>query len=153
MTSYRYKAIDETGNNLTGLLEADSVQSANNILVSRGLIPQRVTEEAAADRDSLWAKISALGGGIKTRDLVLFTKQFRSMLNAGVPIIRIMQVLEVQTESRVLRQAVTAIVADIRQGSTISDAFAKHPRIFSHLYCSMLRAGELSGSVTGVLDR
>ena len=75
------------------------------------------------------------------------------MLNAGVPIIRIMQVLEAQTESKVLRQAVAAIVADIRQGSTISDAFEKYPKIFSHLYCSMLRAGEISGNVPSVLDR
>ncbi|PKN65411.1 MAG: type II secretion system F family protein, partial [Deltaproteobacteria bacterium HGW-Deltaproteobacteria-12] len=87
------------------------------------------------------------------RDLILFTKQFRSMLNAGVPIIRVLQVLEAQTESDVLRRAVTDILAEVRQGSTLSDAFAKHPRIFSNLYCSMVRAGEMSGSVPAVLDR
>jgi len=64
-----------------------------------------------------------------------------------------MQVLEAQTESKGIKQAVTAIIADVRQGSTLSDSFEKHPKIFSHLYCSMLRAGEISGNVPGVLER
>lgn len=153
MANYRYTAINENGNTLAGTLEAESIQNANSILVSRGLIPSQVTEETSNDRNTLWARISAMTGGLPARDLILFTKQFRSMLNAGVPIIRIMQVLEAQTENKVLRQAVTAIIADIRQGSTISDAFEKHPKIFSHLYCSMLRAGEISGNVTSVLER
>ena len=153
MATYGYKAIDETGNKLTGTLDAESIQNANTILMSRGLIPTRVTEETSNERDTLWTQIQAFTGTVKTRDLILFTKQFRSMLNAGVPIIRIMQVLEAQTESKVLRQAIAAIVVEIRQGSTIADAFEKHPKIFSPLYCSMLRAGEVSGSVPSVLDR
>lgn len=153
MATYQYKAINESGNTMSGTLEADSVQNANAVLASRGLIPSQVTQSSEAESDNLWNKLSALTGTVKTRDLILFTKQFRSMLNAGVPIIRLMQVLEAQTESKVLRQAVTAIVNDIRQGATIADAFEKHPRIFSHLYCSMLRAGEISGSVPSVLDR
>jgi len=153
MANYRYKAINENGNTLSGTLEAESIQNANTVLASRGLMPTQVTEEGSSARATLWNRISAITGSVKMRDLILFTKQFRSMLNAGVPIIRIMQVLEAQTESKVLREAVTAIIADIRQGSTISDAFQKHPKIFSHLYCSMLRAGELSGNVTSVLER
>lgn len=153
MTIYRYRAINETGETVSGTFEAESDQNANTILISRGLIPSRIVAETSDQRDTLWARITALGGNVKTRDLILFTKQFRSMLNAGVPIIRVMQVLEAQTESKVLRQAITAIVGDIRQGATMSDAFAKHPKIFSHLYCSMMRAGELSGSVPSVLER
>lgn len=153
MTTYRYKAINETGDILSGTIEAESIQNVNTVLISRGLIPSQVTEVTSSQRESLWTRISAVGGSIKTRDLILFTKQFRSMLNAGVPIIRVMQVLEAQTESKVLRQAITAIVGDIRQGATISDAFEKYPKIFSHLYCSMLRAGELSGNVPSVLER
>lgn len=153
MATYQYKAINESGNTLIGTLEADSAQNATAILASRGLIPSQVIQATEGGRDSLWTRLSALAGKVDTKDLILFTKQFRSMLNAGVPIIRLMQVLEAQTESKVLRQAVTAIVNDIRQGATIADAFEKHPRIFSHLYCSMLRAGEISGSVPSVLDR
>lgn len=153
MATYRYNAIDETGNSLSGMLDAESIQNANAILGARGLIPTEIREDTEGGGESLMDKISALTGAVKIRDLILFTKQFRSMLNAGVPIIRVLQVLETQTESDVLRRAVTAILAEVRQGSTLSDAFAKHPKIFSHLYCSMVRAGEMSGSVPSVLDR
>ena len=153
MATYRYNAIDETGNSLAGTLDAESIQNANAILGSRGLIPTEIREDKEGGGESLIDRISALSSGVKIRDLILFTKQFRSMLNAGVPIIRVLQVLETQTESDVLRRAVTDILAEVRQGSTLSDAFAKHPKIFSHLYCSMVRAGEMSGSVPSVLDR
>ncbi len=153
MATYRYNAIDETGSSLSGTLDAESIQNANAILGARGLIPTEIREDKEGSGESLMDKINALTGNVKIRDLILFTKQFRSMLNAGVPIIRVLQVLETQTESDVLRRAVTDILAEVRQGSTLSDAFAKHPKIFSHLYCSMVRAGEMSGSVPSVLDR
>jgi type IV pilus assembly protein PilC len=153
MATYRYNAIDETGNSLSGTLDAESIQNANAILGARGLIPTEIREDKEGSGGSLMDKINELTGSVKIRDLILFTKQFRSMLNAGVPIIRVLQVLETQTESDVLRRAVTDILAEVRQGSTLSDAFAKHPKIFSHLYCSMVRAGEMSGSVPSVLDR
>ena len=153
MDTYRYKAINEVGNTVSGTLDVESGQNASAMLASRGLIPMQVTEDNGGQGDTLWNRIKALTGGGKARDLILFTKQFRTMLNAGVPIIRAMQVLEAQTENGVLKQAVTTVIANIRQGSTLSDAFEKHPKIFSHLYCSMLRAGEISGNVPNVLER
>ncbi len=153
MPTYYYKALNETGNPLSGVLEAESIQNANTILLSRGLTPSEVREAKAGRKDTIWNRIKSLTIGVKTNELILFTKQFRSMLNAGVPILRIMQVLEAQTESKVLREAVSGIIVNIRQGSTISDSFEKYPRIFSPLYCSMIRAGEVSGNVSSVLDR
>ena len=153
MPTYYYKALNETGNPLSGVLEAESIQNANTILLSRGLTPSEVREAKAGRKDTIWNRIKSLTIGVKTNELILFTKQFRSMLNAGVPILRIMQVLEAQTESKLLREAVSGIIVNIRQGSTISDSFEKYPRIFSPLYCSMIRAGEVSGNVSSVLDR
>jgi len=153
MATYRYNAIDETGNSLSGTLDAESIQNANAILGARGLIPTEISDDKAGGGESLMDKINAMTSGVKIRDLILFTKQFRSMLNAGVPIIRVLQVLEAQTENEVLKRAATDILAEVRQGSTLSDALAKHPKVFSHLYCSMVRAGEMSGSVPSVLDR
>ena len=138
MATYRYNAIDETGNSLSGMLDAESIQNANAILGGRGLIPTEIREDKEGSGESLTDRISALTGGVKIRDLILFTKQFRSMLNAGVPIIRVLQVLETQTESDVLRRAVTAILAEVRQGSTLSDAFAKTPQDF---FSSVLQYG------------
>lgn len=153
MATFQYKAISETGTTVSGTLEADSPAGANAILVARGLMPSEVIPTAQLRQDSLLNRLTALTETVKTRDLILFTKQLRSMLNAGVPIIRLMQVLEAQTESTVLRKAIAGIIADIRQGATITDAFEKYPKIFPPLYCSMLRAGEASGSVPAVLER
>ena len=66
---------------------------------------------------------------------------------------RILEVLELQTESRVLKEAILKIIQDIRQGSSLSEAFEKYPKIFSNLYCNMVKAGEISGNLPGVLDR
>ena len=153
MPSYIYQAINESGKNVAGTLEADSVDAANSIILARGLIPSKISQIQGTTGDDWWTKIKSIGGAVKVSDLIIFTKQFRSMLGAGVPILRLLQVLELQTESRVLKEAIGKIVQDIRQGSSISEAFEKYTKIFSPLYCSMIRAGEISGNVPGVLDR
>ncbi len=153
MPNYNYQAINESGKNVTGFLEAESEEAANSIILGRGLIPSKLSQIKVTGGDDWWTKIQSIGGTVKVSDLIIFTKQFRSMLGAGVPILRLLQVLELQTESRILKESITKIVLDIRQGSSISEAFEKYPKIFSPLYCSMVRAGEISGNVPGVLDR
>lgn len=153
MPFFQYEAIDETGKTVKGTHEADSVQVVNNIMASRGLIPVQITEEKEDQAAALFNKISAMFEKVKPRDLILFTKQFRSMLNAGVPIVKAMQILESQSESKTLKHAAETISKDIQHGVSLSDAFGKHPNIFDHLYCSMLQAGEISGSLPSVLER
>ena len=153
MPNYNYQAINENGQNVTGTLEAESVDVANSIIFARGLIPSKLSQANVTFGDDLWTKINSIGGAVKTMDVIIFTKQFSSMLGAGVPLLRLLQVLESQTESRVLKVALPKIVQDIRQGSSISEAFEKYPKIFSHLYCSIVKAGEISGNLPGVLDR
>jgi type II secretory pathway component PulF len=153
MPSYNYQAINESGKNVTGTLEAESVDAATSIILGRGLIPSKLNQTQVTSSENWWTKIKSIGGTVKVSDLIIFTKQFRSMLGAGVPILRLLQVMELQTESPGLKEAIAKIVQDIRQGSSISEAFEKYPKIFSPLYCSMIRAGEISGNVPSVLDR
>jgi type IV pilus assembly protein PilC len=153
MATYRYKAIDANGKSMTGTLDAESIDIANSILLTRDLIPSQVTEGTKEQGESLLTSVNAMFDTVKTKDLILFTKQFRSMMNAGVPIVRLMEVLEKQTENNALKHAIRSVIVSIRQGSSMSDAFEKHPKIFSHLYCSMLRSGEISGNLGSVLDR
>jgi type II secretory pathway component PulF len=153
MPNYNYQAINESGKNVEGTLEAESVDLANSIILARGLIPSKLSQIQVTAGDNLWTKIKSFTGAVKVSDLIIFTKQFRSMLGAGVPILRLLHVLELQTENRVLKEAIGKIVQDITQGSSISEAFEKYPKIFSPLYCSMIKAGEISGNVPGVLDR
>jgi type IV pilus assembly protein PilC len=153
MPNYSYQAINEIGKNVTGTLEAESVDVANSIILARGLIPSKLSPVKITNGDDWWSRIKSLTGTVKVMDLIIFTKQFRSMLGAGVPILRLLQILELQTENQGLKEAIAKIVQDIKQGSSISEAFEKYPKIFSPLYCSMLKAGEISGNVPGVLDR
>jgi len=94
MPIFSYEAINESGNTVKGDLDADSPATAGAILANRGLIPSSIIRKKTDTRDNVLSRIKALTGHVKTADLILFTKQFRSMLAAGVPILRIMQVLE-----------------------------------------------------------
>jgi len=154
MANYSYLAINERGGNVTGTIEADSTEMAENILLSRGLIPSRVTAaRTAGGSGSFFAKFQAGLNKVKIGDLILFTKQFRSMMQAGVPILRLFQVLENQTQNKVLKNAVSVICRDIKSGSTLYEAMKKHPALFSPLYLSMINAGEVSGTVPSILER
>lgn len=90
---------------------------------------------------------------VKTPELILFTKQFRTLLKAGVPMLKLLEVLENQTENIKLKKIAAIMRQDIKQGATLYDSFRKHPGTFSPLYCSMLLAGETSGAVPEVLER
>lgn len=153
MPGFSYKAIDESGARVSGTIEAESVQSASALLAARGLIPSRVTEEKAGARPGTARKIWGLGGSVKPAELILFTKQFRSMFRAGIPLMRLLEVIAAQTQNDTLKSALETMAQDIKQGSTISDAMEKHPAIFSPLYRSMIRAAEASGNISDVLDR
>ena len=150
MPKYTYQAINQIGEEVSGKLEAESAEAANFILISRELIPSKIKEQQGSND---WLDALSVMGKVKTMDLIMFTKQFHSMLVAGIPILRILSILEDQTESKGLKQAITKIIKDINQGSSLSDSMQKYPKIFDRLYCDMIRAGEVSGNVPIVLER
>jgi len=147
---YNYKAINQAGEEVSGKIEAESSDNANLMLISRDLIPTQIKEDNSEDN---FLRVLSGTGKVKTTDLVMFTKQFHSMLIAGIPILRILSILEEQTENKAMQQAISKIIRDINQGASLSDALSKFPRIFDALYCDMIRAGEISGNVPVVLDR
>jgi len=137
---------------VSGKLEAESVEVANFMLIARDLIPSKIKEQSKSI-DNRWVEAILGTGKVKVMDLIMFTKQFHSMLVAGIPLLRILSILEDQTESKSLKKAISKTIQDINQGSSLSDALDKYPKIFSRLYCDMIRAGEISGNVPIVLDR
>jgi len=153
MPGFSYQAIDESGTRVSGTIEADSVQSASALLAGRGLIPSRVTEAKGGLRLGSARGFRGRKGKVKPAELILFTKQFRSMFRAGIPLIRLLEVIAAQTQNITLKSALEAMSQDIKQGSSISDAMEKFPAIFSPLYRSMIRAAEASGNISDVLDR
>jgi type IV pilus assembly protein PilC len=150
MPNYTYQAIDERGAVITGDIEAETAERAANILAERGYIPSRVKEKGGV---AIWSIIRSKINPVKIADLILFTKQFRALFKAGVPIVRALQVLEAQTQERTLKEAIASMLQSIKQGSTLTAAMERHHTIFSPLYCSMMRAGEMSGTVPESLER
>lgn len=153
MPTFAYQAINENGATVSGTIEADTVEMVNNILAARGFIPAKVTSADAGVQKGIMAKLNATFGSVSPPELILFTKQFRTLLLAGVPILRLLQVLEAQTQSAVLKKAIGQMDMDIKGGSTLTDAMEKHPKVFIPLYRSMIHAGEVSGTVPDVLER
>lgn len=153
MPKYIYKAINPSGASVSGAIEADSLEGAEDKLSAQGFIPSKIVEEGGAF-PSVWLKaIEDRVTKVKAEELILFTKQLKTMLVAGIPIIQLLRVLENQTENKKLRNAITAVMLDIREGLPLYDAFGKHQRIFSPLYINMIRAGEQSGTLPEVLER
>lgn len=155
MSTYTYEALTDAGNAVNGTVEADSPDHARRLVADRGFIPTKVRKASGKA-----ARAAVTKGGwqnrfvkIKPEDLILFTKQFRTMLSAGVAVLQIMEVLEAQTDNPKLKAAIISIGQDLRSGKSLHRAFAKHQDIFSRLYCNMIQAGESSGTLIDVLDR
>jgi len=153
MPKFSYQAINQSGNLVSGEIDADSVDIANNMLIARGYVPANVIQKSETLLRINWTKIRIRLSVIKSNELTLFTKQLRTLLTAGVPITKILEVLENQTDNLKLREIITQISQDIHEGSSLYDAFRRHPRAFSPLYCSMVQAGEASGALPEILDR
>ena len=153
MPKFSYQAITETGATASGEIEAESLESANSILASRGYIPTRVKAEQPALSGLQLSNIREHFSPIKAPELILFTKQFKTMFDAGVSMMNMLGILETQTENLKLRRILGTMHQDIKEGASLYEAFSKHKKVFSPLYCSMIRAGEASGALPEVLER
>ena len=150
MPTYVYTALNEHGVNMRGSIDAESPDTARALLLSRGHVPMKVKAQGASfDFGGLGDMLNP----VKPKELILFTKQFRTLFQAGIPITQLLQVLQNQTESKRLKQIAADMTQAIMGGSTLYDAFKAHPRVFSELYCSMMRAGEASGALGDVMER
>ncbi|HEU19555.1 MAG TPA: type II secretion system F family protein [Deltaproteobacteria bacterium] len=153
MPNYNYKAINQSGAMISGTIRAETVEMAETMLSEQGYIPAKISREGTAALSNWLQKIETIFSPLKQEELILFTKQFRTMLIAGIPILQIFKILENQTENKKLKNTVAAVSLDIREGLTLYDAFIKHPRVFSPLYTNMIRAGEQSGTLSEVMER
>ena len=147
MSNFAYKALDARGVQAAGEIEGESKAAVAAALRSRGLTVLDLNEVKQG-----WGQI-ALGGRIKAKDLTVFSRQFATMVNSGLSMLRCLYVLEEQTPNKKLAKVVGEVRGDVEAGISLSDALAKHPKVFSRLYVSMVRAGELGGILDEVLNR
>jgi type IV pilus assembly protein PilC len=153
MSSFQYTARDKQGNSTSGVMEADSKQDLIGKLREKGLMPTTVVENSANRSTAARAAAPGTVKGKRVRpdEMVLFTRSLATMVNSGLPLLQGIDIMIEQTESENFRAVLTQVGQDIEAGLTFSDALRKHPKAFSELYASMVRAGEASGDLDGIL--
>ncbi len=150
--NFSYKAMDKNGKQIAGFVTADSENQANMVIAQRGEILLSIKKSRIKSHKNKSSFLDTFTS-VKTMELILFTKQLKTLLKAGIPMLQVLSTLHNQTENPRLKKTTLQISEDIKEGRSIFRSFKQHPAIFSNLYCSMLYAGETSGSLPDVLDR
>jgi type IV pilus assembly protein PilC len=169
MPSFAYVALDSQGQQVSDHLEAASQTEAINTLRRQGLFPTSVKEQASGGKNNAKSKkITAKSAEkkktplaipfltkktIKSKTLMIFTRQLATLIDAGLPLLRGLTVLGKQEPDLVLKKTINELAESVQGGSTFSDGLSSHPRIFNKLYVNMVKAGELGGVLEVVLNR
>ncbi|MCL6640613.1 MAG: type II secretion system F family protein [Candidatus Rokubacteria bacterium] len=150
MAVFRYSAKDQTGRMISGVIEADSDAMVVDRLRDMGFFITAL--ERTVERTDIMQYLQGLFG-IGLKDLAIFSRQFSTMVNSGLSLVRTLSILEQQTVNKRLREITAQVRADVEAGRPLSDAMGKHPKAFSSLYVNMVKAGETGGVLDEVLDR
>ncbi|HVN23868.1 MAG TPA: type II secretion system F family protein [Syntrophorhabdales bacterium] len=152
MAVFAYKARDERGSLVAGTMDADNHRTVSAHLDSMGLFPVSVSEKKGMSRASFEDFLTKLDR-VKLDDIIFFTRQLRTVIKAGVPLISGLKALEEQTNSRKLKKVIKKVWQDLDRGESFSEALDGHGEVFSDLYVSMVKAGETGGVLDEVLER
>lgn len=131
----------------SGEITAGTKDEVITVLRRRNIVPTAISEKAKKKR------IFGLGGRIKDKDIVVFTRQFATMIDAGLPLVQALDILSTQVENKALGRVLVQVKTDVESGSTYADALKKHPRVFTELYANMVAAGEAGGILDTILNR
>src|SRR5678815_6101004 len=172
MPKFSYVAMDQSGKETKGTLEVASQNEAIARVKEMNLFPTKIVEvekvkekgakgkKPAGGRPgakkkgvNLNIKIPGLGGGVKSKVLTTFTRQLATLVDAGLPLLRGLRVLEKQERNPTLKSIIAELALAIEGGSTFSEALAQHPKVFNRLFINMVKAGELGGVLEVVLNR
>jgi type IV pilus assembly protein PilC len=151
VTSFAYTAINAQGMEIDGVIAAGDLPAAREQLRRRGLLAQRLNE--LDEGSSLGERRINLGKRVRPKSLQVFSRQFATMIEAGLNVVQALVVLEEQTSDMRLAEVVTQLRHDVEGGLLLSEAMARHPKVFSGLYIAMVEAGEAAGILDLVLDR
>lgn len=148
MATYEYMAVDKSGKQKKGTMEAQAEDRVKDFLKAEGLIPISVKEQSLLSKE-----ISIGSKKVKARDLSIFCRQFHSILTAGVTILNALQMLADQTENKILKESVKQVQIDVEKGESLTSAMSKHKETFPPLMIHMVEAGEASGSLEISFER
>ncbi|MGC3973027.1 MAG: type II secretion system F family protein [Nitrospira sp.] len=148
MSTFTYVGRNRQGAVKKGELTAKTRDEAVDQLRKQQVVVTSLEEKSGGGKLKL-----NLGGGLTDKDLVVFTRQFGTMINAGLPLIQCLDILSTQSENKVLRETVGDVKNSVEAGSTFSDALKRHPKVFDDLYVNMIHAGEVGGLLDTILTR
>ena len=148
MRRFNYRAKDsKTSKTVKGVIQAENERAAGKLLLDQGYIPDTIEEE---DTSSIFAKLSSKVSG---KDKIIFTRQFATLVGAGLPLSNALRTLVEQTESKPMRRVIEDILSQVEAGKTLMEACSKHPDVFDQVYLSLIQAGEASGTLDLALKR
>jgi type IV pilus assembly protein PilC len=149
MATFVYEAVDPSGKSVNGRVEAENEQLLLTKLHEQHFTVVGIKEAGAGTRSAIAAKT----GSVKLQSLVIFSRQFATMIDAGIGIVKCLDILETQCKEPTLRAIVGQVRRDVKDGLSLTDAIIKHPRCFSKLYINMIKAAEIGGILDKILDR
>jgi len=152
MPLYEYKGVGDSGKAAKGVIEADSSKSARLKLKQKGIYTTEITEKSTDKSREKKSAISS-GGGVKMKHLVLMTRQLATMVKARIPLDDALQALVEQTEDNRLKSVMSQVRESVNEGKSLADSLKMFPRVFSPIFVSMIRVGEVSGNLDLVLKR
>ena len=149
MADFTYQVIDSSGKEKKGNIQAENENDAKRKLKNEGYMVISLTKATALTKEINFE----FGGKIKPRDLSVFSRQFVSMINAGVTILDTLEMLGEQTENKTMAKAIKGVYGDIQKGETLSEGLRKYPKVFPKIMVSMVAAGEASGKIDVAFER
>ena len=149
MPIYLWNAKNRAGDKRTGELEAASPEAVMAQLKNMGLVPEKVKEKPK----DIAEIFPFLAPKVTIKDLVVFTRQFAVMVDAGLPLVQCLQILSDQQENLTFKNTLRAVRSDVESGSTFAEALGKHPKVFDDLFVNLVAAGEVGGILDTILNR
>ena len=146
MAEFAWEARARTGEVRKGMMEAESEDAVNQRLRAQQLQPTKVKKKAREFNFQL-------GTGVGLKDLVTFTRLFATMIDAGLPIVQCLDILQSQTDNKYFANILRDVKSSVEQGATFSDSLRRHPKVFDHLYVNLVQAGEIGGILDTILNR
>ncbi|HEV3439619.1 MAG TPA: type II secretion system F family protein, partial [Gemmata sp.] len=160
MPTYKYEALDTSGNEVKDSVEATNEEEASAKIKSMGYFVTKLTASSTGGaagkkkkKKTGKSRKTFTIGGVKQKMLVTFTRQFSTLQDAGLPVLRSLRILERQMKPSVLKNGLIDVVDDVESGSSLSEAMGKHRKCFSKLYVNMVKAGEAGGALEVILQR
>ena len=145
---FKYRAIAKNGQTVEGVFEAASESDVISMIKANSYMPLQVERDVGEE-----AKFELFKAKVKKKDLAVFCRQFFTMIDAGLGIVKCLDILEVQTENKTLQVTISRVNEDVQTGLTLSEAMKKHPLIFPTILTNMVEAGEVSGNLDAILER